>query len=179
MFKVIFRTIFYQFLLLFVGISIGFIANAEYIGYKSCVIEKSINNIFFPIEFTKEVEDKVKKIGASKVFIENNSPDEFEILGEVVYFNDEFYWCKFKYRDKKGNLKFDSDIVRVNWKTWEYNYNNPTVIDPIDTEEEALKEKQRLYEWHKKIKEAIEESEKKEKELLEKELNKKNNKAIL
>ena len=45
------RTLFYQFLLLFVGISIGFIINAEWVGWKYPVISNSISNIFHPVNF--------------------------------------------------------------------------------------------------------------------------------
>ena len=48
------RTLFYQFLLLFVGISIGFIINAEWVGWKYPIIQTSIQNTFFSIDFEDE-----------------------------------------------------------------------------------------------------------------------------
>ena len=46
MYKVIIRTIFYHWLILCAGISIGFIANAEWLGYKSVLIERSMITFF-------------------------------------------------------------------------------------------------------------------------------------
>lgn len=167
MYKIIFRSIFYQWFLLFIGISIGFIANAEWLGYKSVLIERSISNIFFPIEFTPEVEANVKNIGADKIYAELDYPNEFEILGDVVYYNDEFYWCKYKFRDDKGKLQFGEATTRVRWKTWEYNYGSPD--DVVDSTEKANALMQNLETWHSKIREAIKQADEKEKELLRQE----------
>ena len=49
--KCVLRTLFYQFLLIFVGASIGFITNAEWVGWKYPIISRSYNNIFNPIDF--------------------------------------------------------------------------------------------------------------------------------
>ena len=47
------RTLFYQFLLLFVGISRRII-NAEWVGWKYPIIQTSIQNTFFSINFEDE-----------------------------------------------------------------------------------------------------------------------------
>lgn len=167
MYKIIFRSIFYHWLILLIGISIGFITNAEWIGYKSVLIERSISNIFYPIEFTKEIEDRVKGIGASKIFTELGYPNDFEVLGDVVYYNDEFYWCKYKYRDKNNRLKFGESTTRVRWKTWEYNYGSEKEV--VDTEDKLKESVKKLNEWHSKIREAIKQADEKEKELLRQE----------
>lgn len=167
MYKIIFRSIFYHWLILFIGISIGFITNAEWLGYKSVIIEKSISNIFFPIEFTQEIEDRVKSIGASKIFTELGYPNDFEILGDVVYYNDEFYWCKYKIRDQNNELKFGEATTRVRWKTWEYNYGSDS--DVIDTEAKALESINKLNNWHSKIREALKKADQREQELLKQE----------
>lgn len=170
MYKIIFRSIFYQWFILFIGISIGFITNAEWLGYKSILIERSISNIFFPIEFTQEVEDNVKKLGADKIYAELDYPNEFEILGDVVYYNDEFYWCKYKLRNKEGKLQFGEATTRIRWKTWEYYYTSPNdVIDNADKSDENM---QRLELWHSKIRKTIKEADEKEKLWKEKEKNK-------
>ena len=166
-YKVIIRTIFYHWLILCAGISIGFIANAEWLGYKSVLIERSIDNIFFPIEFTTEVEKRVQEIGASKIYTELGYPNEFEVLGEVVYYNDEFYWCKYKYRDSNNELIFGESTTRVRWKTWEYNYGSPD--DVVDSTEKANKLMQNLEIWHSKIRDAIKQADEKEKLWIEKE----------
>jgi hypothetical protein len=170
MYKIIFRSIFYQWLILFIGISIGFILNAEWLGYKSVLIERSIGNIFFPIEFTDDMENKVKEIGASKIYASLNYPNEFEILGDVVYYNDEFYWCKYKFRDDKGKLQFGEETTRVRWKTWEYNYGSPD--DVVDSTEKANQLIQDLEIWHSKIRDSIKKAEENEKFWIDKEKTK-------
>ena len=167
MYKVIIRTIFYHWLILCAGISIGFMGNAEWVGYKSVLIKRSIDNIFFPIEFTSEIEKKVQNIGSKKIYIELGYPNEFEILGEVVYYNDEFYWCKYKYRDIHNKLIFGESTTRVRWKTWEYNYSSNNEV--IDTPEKARNSIKKLQLWHSKIIKAIQQADSKEKELLEQE----------
>jgi hypothetical protein len=167
MYKIIFRSIFYPWLILLIGISIGFITNAEWLGYKSVIIEQSISNIFFPIEFTQEIEEKVKGIGASKIFTQLGYPNNFEILGDMVYYNDEFYWCKYKYRDKNNRLKFGESTTRVKWKTWEYNYGSKSEV--IDTEQKAQDAMNKLNNWHSKIREAIKKADQREQELLKQE----------
>jgi hypothetical protein len=165
MYKIIVRTLFYHWLLLCFGISIGFVVNAEWLGYKSVIIERSINNIFFPIEFSEDVENKVKQIGSSKIFTKLGSPSDFEILGEVVYYNDEFYWCKYKFRDSSGQLNFGEATTRVRWKTWEYNYSSEKEL--IDDEDKAAESIKRFEAWQSKIRDAIKQAEEKEKALRE------------
>lgn len=169
--KTILRTIFYQFLLLFVGLSLGFIANAEWVGFKSVLLERSLNNIFFQVEFTEDLEERVKSMGATRAWAELNYPSEFEILGDVVYYNDEFYWCKYKYRNAAKELVFGEYTTRIRWKTWEYNYGSPDEV--IDTTEKANKVMDRLNAWHLKIKNSIKQADDREKEILELERQKK------
>lgn len=167
MYKIIIRTLFYHWLLLCTGISIGFIVNAEWLGYKSAIIERSISNIFFPIEFSEEIEKQVKSAGSAKIFAELDYPSEFEVLGEVVYYNEEFYWCKYKFRDDSGVLNFGESTTRVRWKTWEYNYGSEKEI--IDTEDKAAESIKRFEAWQSKIRNAIKQAEEKEHTLKEQE----------
>lgn len=126
--KTVFRTIFYQLLLIFTGLSIGFIINAEYVGFKSPVLGRSINNIFFPIEFDEDVLVNLKKWGAMQLWILNGEPYNFEIIEEAVL-AEEWYWAKFKYRDENKIERIKIDSVRIRWKPWEYYYDNdaPTI----------------------------------------------------
>lgn len=117
----VFRTLFYQFLLVFIGISIGFIANAEWVGYKSCMVERSIKNIFFPIEYNDETCQKIKNWGAFKIYSFNNYPNNFKIIEEGLL-GEEFYIAKFEYVDHLGKKQQKIQNTRVRWKTWEYYY---------------------------------------------------------
>jgi hypothetical protein len=168
MYKIIFRTLFYHWLILSTGISIGFIVNAEWLGYKSVIIERSISNIFFPIEFTEDIEEKIKNQAAEKVFHELGEPKEFQILGQVVYYNDEFYWCKYAFRDNDDQLQFGETTTRIRWKTWEYNYGSEKEV--IDTPEKILESNKKFNQWHLKIRQAIKDADEKEKRLLEQEI---------
>lgn len=121
MYRVILRTIFYQWLILCVGISIGFIGNAEWIGYKSLLVAKSINNIFFPIDITPEVQQSIKYIGQQKLRISLGNPEYFVILDDFLYDN-EIYWAEYEFIDKYGKKIKQINKVRIYWKPWEYHY---------------------------------------------------------
>lgn len=164
--KTVCRTLFYQFFALFVGISVGFIINPEWAGIKGLIINKSIHNIFFPIEYDENMERLVKGWGAYAIYIKNNTPNDFEIIDEHVFANEEFYWCRFKYRDKQNKLMFAEDTHRVRWKTWEYYYQDSGIINDTQEAEDLL----RLYENDiNKRKKEIEESKKREERIVEEE----------
>ena len=125
------RTLFYQLLLLFVGASIGFITNAEWVGWKFPIVSNSISNIFFPIDFEDEgVLESLYNMGQFKIFSFNNHPKDFKVI-EQAMMAEEWYWCKYSYTDKDGNTKINIDHTRIRWKPWEYYFHND--INPIDT----------------------------------------------
>jgi len=149
------RTIFYQFFLLFIGLSIGFILNAEWVGMKSLILERSMNNIFFPIEYDAHMERWVKGWGSYRIYVEKDMPEDFEIIDENVYANEEYYWCRFKYKDTSGDIKFDEGITRVRWKTWEYYYGIDATLDtPEKVKMQVEKDKAEIDKRKKEIKEA-------------------------
>lgn len=122
--KIIFRTIFYQIFILFIGISIGFITNAEWVGWKSNIIKKSFNNIFFPLEFNEQTCQNIKNLGAMKLWAMNGQPKNFEILEDGLL-GEEFYIAKIKFKDDKEKFVEKIESTRVRWKTWEYYYTDP------------------------------------------------------
>ena len=176
--KAVLRTIFYQFFLLFVGLAVGFIGNAEWVGFKSCLVERSIKNIFFPIEFTPKMEAGMKVLLSERMRIKEGYPAEFEVLSSVVVANDEFCWIAYKYRDQDGKLVFKDELERMRWKTWEYNYDEEAFLNPVDTEEEWLALDKRMSDWQKKIKDAINLAEKRKAEILEQERQRKIKESI-
>jgi len=130
--KAVLRTIFYQFFLLFIGISIGFISNAEWVGWKTTLVGKSVQNIFFPVEFNEETCRQVKHLGLYKLYALNGYPANFKIVEDGLL-GEEFYIAKFQYTNNNGDTVEKIDSIRVKWKTWEYYY-----IDPEPwTEEDA------------------------------------------
>jgi hypothetical protein len=132
--KCILRTLFYQFLLLFVGASIGFICNAEYVGWKLPIVERSVNNVFFPIDFEDEgVLEWLYKQGRFKVYCFNNYPESFAVVDEAMA-AEEWYWIKFSYKDENGNTKTKVDHTRIRWKPWEYYYEDEA-MSPLTDEE--------------------------------------------
>ena len=140
--------------------------NAEWVGVKSLIVERSIGNIFFPVQYDAHMERWVKGWGAYKVYAQNDFPKDFEIIDEHVYANEEYYWCRYKYRDNSGKLKFDEGLSRVRWKTWEYYYEADILLTtPENVKKQIEKDKADI----EKRKKEIEEAKKKEKELLESE----------
>ena len=122
--KTMFRTLFYQYFLLFVGISIGFICNAEWVGWKSNLVERSFYNIFFPVEFNEEMCAKIKNLGLYRLYSFNNYPADFKLIEDGLL-GEEFYIAKFQYTNKNGDTIEKIDSTRVRWKTWEYYYTDP------------------------------------------------------
>lgn len=122
MYKIVIRSIFYHWFALFIGISIGFLCNYEWVGHKYAIIERSISNIFFPVEYTKEIEDFVKNRGQLMLWSKLDCPSDFVIIDDLVK-GEEFYWAIFKYKDKKTGKEIKGvDSIRVKWKSWEYYY---------------------------------------------------------
>ena len=123
MIKIILRSVFYPFFVLFVGITIGFIANAEWSGRKYIMIEKSINNIFFPVnKYNKNVEEYVRYIGGLKLMSNHDYPKYFIILDDTII-DEEFYTAIVKFTDiETGELIEKREGVRVRWRPWEYYY---------------------------------------------------------
>lgn len=119
--KAIFRTIFYQWFILFVGIAIGFICNAQWVGHKYLLVEKSIDHIFYPIEYTPEVKRIIKDFGAYKIWANLGRPDDFKILDDFLY-DYEVYKAQVSYKDKNGKVIKDFAKTWVRWKPWEYYY---------------------------------------------------------
>lgn len=125
MIKTVLRTIFYQFFILFIGIFIGFITNAEWVGWKSELVNKSVKNIFFPTEFDKKTLEQIKNWGRFRIWAFNDRPENFTIIEDGLL-AEEFYIVKFTYTDNKGNVIEKIDTTRVRWKTWEYYYPDPS-----------------------------------------------------
>ena len=118
------RTLFYQFFLLFVGLSVGFLLNVEYVGWKYPIVHNSIYNTFFPIDFEEEgVLDCLYNQGRFKISAFNGYPKDFEVIEEAMC-AEEWYWVKYSYTDNNGNTRIAIDHVRIRWKPWEYYYEN-------------------------------------------------------
>ena len=134
--KCILRTLFYQFLLLFIGASIGFITNAEWVGWKYPIISRSINNIFNPIDFEDPgVLQWLYGNGRLKVFGVTGKYRDIEVIEEAMLAK-KWYWVKFSYTNDNGNTVTDIEHVRLRWKPWEY-YFDEEAFDPMD--EEAMR----------------------------------------
>ena len=127
MIKIIIRSLLYPWIILFVGFSIGFICNSEYVGEKAIVIERSINNIFFPIKYDEKIEAWVKETGRMRLWANLSCPEHFEIIDEVVK-GEEYYWAIYKMKDKNGKEIKDIGSIKVKWKTWEYHYKLDEII---------------------------------------------------
>lgn len=133
--KTIIRTLFYQFLILFVGVSVGFIANAEYVGWKSAIVAKSYRHIFFPVQFDDRVEAFVQELGRMRLS-QQLTGHPFGDLSDVIVdervWGEEYYDALYKDPTKAGQEdEIQLFSTRVRWKPWEYyyEYHSPTGDD--------------------------------------------------
>jgi len=127
--RVIARTIFYQFLILFVGVSIGFLIRPEYWGNRAPVIEQSVKHIFFPIEYNEKVESFLIDVGRARLRgqtlarFNNQIPKLYEIIkGSERIQDEERYHCEFQYLDSTGEIQIEKFTTRIKWKPWEWYY---------------------------------------------------------
>lgn len=133
-FKLVCRTLLYQFVLLFIGASVGFILNAEYVGWKYPVISNSWSNIFYPVKFDDPgVREALYANGQWKIWAYNGYPKGFKVIEQALS-AEEWYWCKYSYTDQYGNETINIDHTRIRWKPWEY-YFSETRMDPITQQE--------------------------------------------
>ena len=142
MIKVIIRSILYPWFVLFAGICLGFICNSEYVGEKAVVIERSINHIFFPIEYDENIESYVKWMGRNRIHSELGYPEDFQILEDVVK-GEEYYWAIARYTDVKTGKEIKTVVsTKVRWKPWEYNYHTKKFETIIEERNESRLAKQ-------------------------------------
>lgn len=133
-FKLVCRTLLYQFILLFVGVSVGFILNAEYVGWKYPVVSNSLSNVFYPIKFDDPgVKEALYATGEFRIWAFNRYPKDFAVVEQAIS-AEEWYWCKYSYTDRNGNTKINIDKTRIRWKPWEY-YFSEADIEPWGEEE--------------------------------------------
>lgn len=122
------RTLIYQTICIFSVIAAIFLQNPIYWGLKAPILEKSVEHIFYPIEYSPRVEEFVKQIGRTRLFIEiceiyDGPPNLFEIVeGSEFVHNEEWYNCEYQYVDDKGILDVHDYCTRVDWKPWEFDY---------------------------------------------------------
>ena len=133
-FKLVCRTILYQFVFLAVGCAVGFALNAEYIGWKYPVVSNSISNVFYPIKFEDPgVIQALYANGQFKIWAFNDHPQDFAVVEQALS-AEEWYWCKYSYTDNKGRTKINIDRTRIRWKPWEY-YFSETNMEPMSHED--------------------------------------------
>lgn len=124
--KTVIRTLLYQYLGLFVGISIGFMLNAEYLGNRTPLIERSFKNIFYPVEYNQKVKDFLIDVGRSRIFFSlPYGSTNLNIIDDKMI-SDEQYFAKFSYNDPNGRyILIDDYYSKINWKPWEYDFPLP------------------------------------------------------
>ena len=125
LFICVLRTLFYQFFFIFVAFTVGFLLNAEYVGWKSNVVVQSYNNIFNPIKFEDPgVLEQLYGIGRYKIFAFNGYPNNFKVIEEAMM-AEEWYWVKYSYTvGDQEKLCINIDKHRIRWKPWEYYYDD-------------------------------------------------------
>ena len=120
------RTIIYQILLLWAGFSIGFMINPEYWGNRAPLVQRSIKNIFYPIEYDEKVEAFLLDVGRSRIFFGLPAGSTNLKIIDDHMISDETYFAKYSYNDLNGNIiVVDNYTSKINWKPWEYDFPSP------------------------------------------------------
>jgi len=117
--KTIIRTIIYSALFIFAICCLLIISYPKYFGIRYYVIKQSISNIFYPVSF-KDFRDDLVLYSYTKLSRWNNH-QIIEIIEDGFLF-EMWYWCKYRYIDKNGQVQINIDHVIHNWKPWEYRY---------------------------------------------------------
>ena len=121
--KAVLRTIFYQYFLLIVGLTVGFIINAEYVGWKSPLIARSFYNIFYPVQMDEELCQRIKNFAATRIWATLGMPSGFKVIEDGLM-AEEFYIAKVEYQNQDGRTVTEFHNTRIRWKPWEYYYND-------------------------------------------------------
>lgn len=119
--KTVARTLFYQYLGLFIGISLGFIFAPNYWGSKAPVLERSIQNIFYPIEYNDNVQMFLMDIGKSRLWVELDDPPNLTFYNSKII-AEEWFETDYSYTDKNSQIIEGHYRTRIKWKPWEYDY---------------------------------------------------------
>jgi hypothetical protein len=108
-----------------VAFTVGFVLNAEYVGWKSNVVIQSYNNIFNQIHFEDPgVLEQLYGIGRYKIFAFNGYPNNFKVIEEAMM-AEEWYWVKYSYTvGEEEKLYTNIDKIRIRWKPWEYYFDD-------------------------------------------------------
>lgn len=124
-FKTIIRTLFYQALLLWAGFSIGFMLNPEYWGNRAPLVQRSIKNIFYPLEYDQDVENFLLDIGRCRIFFGlPEGASELRIIQDSMV-SDEKYVATYEYKLKEERILVEEYTTKINWKPWEYDFPSP------------------------------------------------------
>ena len=130
------RTLFYQVFVFLCLCVFSFTAAPGWWGVKAMVAEMSIRNIFFPVSF-EEACPKLKQYAEWRMEAIHDYPADFKVI-EHGFLAEEFYWCKYQYKDKKGNKIVEIDHFRVRWKPWEYYYEYHKLEDAVEDYDDLM-----------------------------------------
>ena len=122
--KTVVRTLVYQLLLVFVGLTIGFYIHSEYWGEKAPLIQRSIKNIFYPLKYSDKLELALMKIGRDRLYLLLDEPPNLTTHNEKMV-NQEWYDTDYSYETPQGGTERGHFRTRILWKTWESYYEVP------------------------------------------------------
>lgn len=135
--KTVCRTLFYQYLLLFVGCALGFIFNAEYVGWKSLLVQQSAEHIFFPTRYDEKIEQALIQIGRMRLNVLCNQhpfdDSNIEIVRDFIW-GEEVYHALYRHTAGDQPAELFEFKTRIYWKPWEYYFEfHPSTGADFDT----------------------------------------------
>ena len=129
--KTVIRTLTYQILAIFCGISIGFLMNPNYWGNRAPIIQKSVEHIFYPIKYDERVKEFCINIGRSRLFLSlPKGAYDFEIIEDDMV-GEEQYAATYQYVLDGETILVKDFTSKINWKPWEFDY--PT-LDELESQ---------------------------------------------
>jgi len=127
--KTVIRTLTYQILAIFCGISIGFLMNPNYWGNRAPIIQKSVEHIFYPIKYDERVKEFCINIGRSRLFLSlPKGAYDFEIIEDDMV-GEEQYAATYQYVLDGETILVKDFTSKINWKPWEFDYPTPDELD--------------------------------------------------
>jgi len=129
--KIFLHTVVWRLLVISSALTLGFVINAEFVGWKSTATERFVKEKLFSIDYDAQIEELCKTLGRKQLIAElgNPSPDRLKIIKEEVA-NQESYSALFQFILPDGKQVLAVFQAKVRWKPADYDYSEDVKMSP-------------------------------------------------